>query len=351
MSPLDNPALPKGSLVLVTGANGNLASHISDQFLQYDYKVRAVVRDIEKNAWLAEYFEKNYGKGVYELVQVPDLTADGALDEAIKGVGAVVHTASETSFSPDPNVVVTGSIALVLGALKAAYATDSVKRFVFTSSSSAAVLSHPDIPATTVTEDSWCEFAVQQAWADPPYKPERAGMVYAASKVQAEQALWKFQKENAEKRPDLVVNSILPNFIYGKLLDPVHQGSKGTCSFFPSLYKGVVSPMFTWIPRQYYVNVQDAARLHFIAATFPEVKQQRIFAFAGRYSFDKVIDILKEQNPGRTFPDHFSGGEDPNEIPPAKKAEKLLQELGRPGYVSLEDTVADNVAHLRDGTA
>ncbi|CAH0038005.1 unnamed protein product [Clonostachys solani] len=351
MSPLDNPALPKGSIVLITGANGNLGSHISDQFLHYGYKVRAAVRDIEKNAWLAELFEKSYGKGVFELVRIPDLTADGAFDEAIKGVGAVVHTASVVSFSPDPNIVVTGSIALVLSALKAAYATDSVKRFVFTSSSSAAALSHPNIPATTVTEESWCEYAVQQAWADPPYTPERAGMVYAASKVQSEQAVWKFQKENAEKRPDLVVNSILPNFLYGKILDPVHQGSQGSGSFIPSLYKGEISPMLSWVVRQYYVNIQDAARLHFIAATFPEVKQQRIFAFGGRFSFDKIIDILKEQNPGRTFPDHFSGGEDPNEIPPAKKAEKLLQELGRPGYISLEDTVADNVAHLRSGTA
>ena len=86
MAPLQNLAVPKGSTVLVTGANGLLGSHIADQFLEHGYKVRGTVRDTEKNAWLQTVFDKKYGKGSFELFKVPDLTVDGAFDEAVKGV-------------------------------------------------------------------------------------------------------------------------------------------------------------------------------------------------------------------------------------------------------------------------
>ncbi len=40
-----------------------------------------------------------------------------------------------------------------------------------------------------------------------PYTPERGMVTYAASKNQAEKAVWKFHKENRQKRPDLTVNT------------------------------------------------------------------------------------------------------------------------------------------------
>jgi len=85
MSPIDNPAVPQGSTVLVTGVNGFIGSHVADQFLQYGFKVRGTVRDTSKNAWIRTYFEKTYGPGTFELVSVPDMTAEGAYDEVTKG--------------------------------------------------------------------------------------------------------------------------------------------------------------------------------------------------------------------------------------------------------------------------
>lgn len=78
-------ALPKGSLVLVTGANGFLASHVVDQLLQAGYNVRGTVREVSKAAWLKEYIEANYGTGRFEVAEVPDMAADNAFDEAVKG--------------------------------------------------------------------------------------------------------------------------------------------------------------------------------------------------------------------------------------------------------------------------
>lgn len=123
------------------------------------------------------------------------------------GVSIVAHTASIMSLDPDPHKVIPDAIAFVVNALKASYGEPSVKRFVFTSSSAATVSSALDTPGIVVTEDTWNEDAVKKAWAEPPYGMDRAGAVYAASKTQAEQEVWKFHKENRENRPDLVVNT------------------------------------------------------------------------------------------------------------------------------------------------
>lgn len=99
------------------------------------------------------------------------------------------------------------AIAFAENALKSAYKEASVKRFVLTSSSSACYLADPSVPGIKVTADTWNETALKAAWADPPYTPERGGPVYAASKTESEQAVWKYHKENRNKRPDLVVNT------------------------------------------------------------------------------------------------------------------------------------------------
>ncbi|KAF5024498.1 hypothetical protein F66182_3438 [Fusarium sp. NRRL 66182] len=340
MAPLDHLAVPKGSLVLVTGANGLLGSHVAKQFLEYGYKVRGTVRDVEKNSWLSTTFNNEYGQGSFELAKVADMAADGAFSEATKGVAVIAHTASIMSLNPDPNKVIPDAINFAVNALKAAYAEPSVKRFVFTSSSSAAVVSIPGVPGVAVNEDSWSEGIVKVAWADPPYTSERAGAVYAASKTQSEQAIWKYHKEHRDERPDLVVNTVLPNYNWGKSIDPINQGFPSSSAFPVLLYQGKVSAIHRRICPQYFIDVDDTGRLHVAAAIFDHVKDQRIFGFAGRFNWDAILDVLRKHNPDKSFPDNFSSGDDPNVIEPRDKAEQLLKDLGRPGWTSLEDSVA-----------
>lgn len=76
--------IPKGSWILVTGANGYIASHITDQLLRLGYNIRGTVRDLNKHKWIEERFNsKNNGK--FELVQVEDAMRPGAFDDAIRG--------------------------------------------------------------------------------------------------------------------------------------------------------------------------------------------------------------------------------------------------------------------------
>ena len=79
------PAIPPGSLVLVTGANGFIGSHVADQFLAAGYRVRGTVRSESKGLWLKELFDKKYSSGKFEIAIVPDMTLKGAFDDATEG--------------------------------------------------------------------------------------------------------------------------------------------------------------------------------------------------------------------------------------------------------------------------
>ena len=82
---IHNPVIRPGERILVTGANGYIASHLIDQLLTAGYRVRGTVRDLVKYEWVQKFFNQKYEVGMFELVLVDDMAADGAFDRAIKG--------------------------------------------------------------------------------------------------------------------------------------------------------------------------------------------------------------------------------------------------------------------------
>lgn len=77
--------LPSGSLVLVTGVNGYIGSHVVDQLLERGYRVRGTVRDAAKAAWAQEFFDTRHGSGKFELVSVPDTSKPEAIKAVLPG--------------------------------------------------------------------------------------------------------------------------------------------------------------------------------------------------------------------------------------------------------------------------
>lgn len=77
--------IPVGSWILVTGANGYVASHVADKLLQLGYNVRESVRNLEKSHWIQDLFNQRYGDNRFELVLVDNATRKGAFEESIKG--------------------------------------------------------------------------------------------------------------------------------------------------------------------------------------------------------------------------------------------------------------------------
>lgn len=185
------PALPQDSLILVTGANGWQGMHVVDQLLEHGYRVRGTVRDAEKAVWTSRYFEDKHGPGKYTTAVIPDMVPRGAFDIAAKGCAGIIHVASVMTFSPDPNEVIAPSIAGALNALEAAAREPSIRRFIYCSASAAAVAQGTGV-RSEVTNESWNMAAFRAAWEPPPYEIDRAWAVFASSKMQTEQAVWRW---------------------------------------------------------------------------------------------------------------------------------------------------------------
>lgn len=216
---IHSPAIPYGSLIVVSGVNGFIGSHVADQTLAAGFRVRGTTRSVHRNEWVQEYFKNKYGSEVFELVEVPDMTVDGAFDSALEGASGFVHVASDMSNSTDPDLVIGNAVKGVLNAMRAARKEgQGMKRFVYTSSSTAATLPKPG-KAFGVTAESWNDEAVEMAWNK--YVAEKdAFVVYAASKAESERAVWKWARETEH---DFVVNTgeALPSRLARKASFPV----------------------------------------------------------------------------------------------------------------------------------
>jgi len=92
MTLIQQHVLPHASKVLVTGANGFIASHIINVLLELGYTVRGTVRT--PMPWLTDYFTKKWGPNRFELALVPDFQHPGAFDECVKGVSGIIHVVS-----------------------------------------------------------------------------------------------------------------------------------------------------------------------------------------------------------------------------------------------------------------
>ena len=138
------PAILQGSLVLVNGASGFIASHIVAELLKLGYNVRGTVRSDEKvksTSSMFKPFESTSAK--YEAIIVENFAHNSAFTKAVTGCSAVIHTASNMSFSPNPHQVVPHTVAGATSVINAAISELSVKRFVYTPSSSAATIPKP----------------------------------------------------------------------------------------------------------------------------------------------------------------------------------------------------------------
>jgi uncharacterized protein YbjT (DUF2867 family) len=81
-------------LVLITGATGHLGFRTLVFTLQNGFKARVAIRKPEQADRLKSTSSLKPFLEDVEFVNVPDITADGAYDQAIKGVDHVLHVAS-----------------------------------------------------------------------------------------------------------------------------------------------------------------------------------------------------------------------------------------------------------------
>lgn len=85
-------ALPFGSLILVTGANGYIASQVINELLRSGYRVRGTVRD--EKPWLDQFFAEIYGRNKFTTCILSGFDDVGLIEHALDGVDGVLHLVS-----------------------------------------------------------------------------------------------------------------------------------------------------------------------------------------------------------------------------------------------------------------
>ncbi|RYP28007.1 hypothetical protein DL767_007407 [Monosporascus sp. MG133] len=321
----DNPdlVLPKGSPILVTGATGYIAANVIFEALEAGY--RASTTDV-----------------------------DGALDEAARDVDAIIHVATPTSWSSDPREVVGPPVQGVVSILNSALKEPRVKRFVYTSSSVAATLAKPN-EKFKIDRNLWNTgvnaYATQKG---DPY------LVYSASKVKSELALWEFVKEH---QPVFVVNivglpGLLPRILYhlAKHLkvvpdfntDQVFIKGSWTSRMIIHMYEGKTDLTAATLP-QPIINVIDDARLHLITAVEGTVLNERIVALAYPYGWSDILDVFRELRPRRRFPENnLELGRGLSEVDNALGVELLKEWYGQE---SCTGQIKEGIIQNLDGVA
>lgn len=346
-SQIQDLLLPAGTLILVTGANGLIASHIVDQLLHYGYAVRAAVRSTERCSWMTSVFASRHPDSKFEFIQVPDILAQNVYDSALKGgVKAVIHTPAFNSLSDDPRIItdsINANVNLLTAVSHANSTGEKIERVVLTSSSWAVVYPTPNV-AMELTSETYNTTSEELLKRDDLPKEARGLITYTVAKVKAEQEAWAYYHANASAC-GFVLNTVCPSTCIGPVLAPKDQPYPSTAGFVRSLYDGSNAFLFEWLEPQWYVDVRDAARLHVAAAVLKDVEGERVFGFAEPYTWPAVAEVMEKEMGKKCGVSVKDKGEDLSTCwAPRRRAGELLVKLGRnEGWVKFEESVRANV--------
>ena len=279
--------IDKSKPVMVTGANGYVASWLVKKLLEDGIHVHAAVRnpqDHNKHSHLVDLAKRSKGSLTFFKA---DLLTPGAYKEAMEGCELVYHTASPfTTDVKDPQKeLIQPAVYGTEYVLLTANDVSSVKRIVLTSSCTAIYTDAIDTvnaPGGMITEAIW------NTSGSIDYQP------YSLSKTLAEKKAWEIAE--AQDKWDLVVMN--PSFVMGPALNPKHTASesmntlklmaKGDMRFgAPKMGVGVV-------------DVRDVADAHYLAGFTPEAKGRYITS-AHNSDLLEMGTVLRPKY-GKSFP-------------------------------------------------
>lgn len=267
-----------GELVLVTGGNGYVGTHVINRLLRSGHRVRTTVRSHGRAASAEASVRSAIAAsgvdpgGRLDVVSA-DLTSDDGWDDAVADCTRVLHVAS-----PFPSVQPENADDLIVpardGTLRVLRAArdHGVKRVVMTSSFAAVGYSAKD--GNEYDESDWTDPADDNA-------------PYIRSKTIAELAAWEFSEKEGDGLEFTVIN---PTGIFGPTLGPRLSAST-------ELVRAMLAGEMSAVPRTHFgvVDVRDVADLHLRAMTHPAAAGQRFLASGDRaVSFLWIAGVLAE---------------------------------------------------------
>lgn len=299
-----------GELVLLTGSTGFLGYIILTELLKRGYRVRAAVRSQNKaQKVLAGPSIKALAPTEEQLsfVTVPDMTAPGAYDDAVKGVTYIIHAASPIPSFGDgeppaldqlEEALVKNALKGALGMLESAHtkAGSSVRRVVMTSSTVAVVPFEVYMGQGTEPDRVWTS-EDRIPVAKGPYSFEF--QAYSAGKAAVLNASEEFVRTRSTTF-DLV--SITPSWIFGRdelVTDAASMRVGSTNSVLLGVLLGVKNDA------GYGGNAvygPDVAKAHVLALE-PRVKGNQSFVLNTMMNWEDAITIAKKY-----YPEAFAAG-------------------------------------------
>jgi nucleoside-diphosphate-sugar epimerase len=254
--------------VLVTGGAGFVASWCIAQLLERGYEVRTTVRDLSRETALRSALQTVTNNTDALTLVKADLTRDAGWDAAMSGCDYVLHVASPLGGvgNKDPNSFIGPARDGTLRVLRAAV-NAKVKRFVMTS---AATTATPKLRGPNSLSD-------ESVWGDVNETDVGA---YRQSKRFAEQAAWKFVRENGFEAS---FTAVLPGAVFGPLL---MRDNIGSVQIIDRLLQGKMPGN----PRLGFevIDVRDLADLHIRAMTMPQATGER-FLGVGEFMWMREI--------------------------------------------------------------
>ncbi len=267
--------------ILVTGANGYVASYLVQKLLDEGLTVHAAVRspeNDEKVGHLKQAAENASGKLLFFKT---DLLKPDSYREAMEGCELVYHTASPfiTDVKDPQKELIEPAVEGTASVLKTAKEVSSVKRVVLTSSCAAIYTDAIDTvnaPGGRITEEIW------NNTASLDYQP------YSLSKTLAEQKAWEIA--DSQEQWDLV--TINPSLVLGPPLNPHHTTSE-SMNILTMMGDGT---MKTGAPKLGIglVDVREVAEAHYQAGFKPEAKGRYICS-AHNTNFFEMAQALNPQ--------------------------------------------------------
>ncbi|KAJ8900272.1 hypothetical protein K2173_024912 [Erythroxylum novogranatense] len=315
----------EGKAVCVTGGSGFIASWLVKLLLQRGYTVRATVRDLN-DPKKTEHLRALDGAKERLILFNVNLLDEGGFDAVVDGCEGVFHTASPvilTTNNPQADLV-EPALKGTLNVLKSCAKAASIKRVIVTSSMAAVAFNGKAMTPDVVVDETW--------FSDPSFC-ESQKLWYMLSKTLAEEAAWKFAKENGI---DMV--TINPGYVIGPILQPTLNLTTGLIS------ESINARKFRDETFR-FVDVRDVANVHIQAFELPSASGR--YCLVGRVGhFVEILKIVREHYPNLQFPEEVPASKDLM-IPSYSVSTDKAKTLGI-NFTPLEVTVIDTIESLKE---
>lgn len=313
--------------ILITGATGLIGFRILLSALAEGHNVRFTARSEEKaKTVLSNPAVSKLAPGSrLEAAIVPDLAAEGALDDALRGVTHVVHAGSPvpSEQTTDPAAqLFEPTVRMGAGLLASALAAPGVRRVVVTSSNAANFGQTTAPPPGTSRISS----ATRPPMPDPlPTTFDSGFQAYVMGKLVA---LLQAEEFVRTRNPHFSLAHVMPSYVYGRnelALSPEMMLTHNSSSTFAVM--GMLGMELPYPLPGTAVHIDDIADLHLrVLFLDPETAEPQDFGVATQVDYSTIFDHVEKAFPKAVEEGIFKRGTVPTMVVEYESSdvEKLL---------------------------